>query len=60
MNTDLQATLNSTVDAFTQQQEINARLLKDKEEFVVNFDYVQRERDRYPFKKKLRGEAGEE
>jgi hypothetical protein len=47
MNTELQTTLNSTVDAFAQQQDINARLLKEKEEFIVNFDNIQRERDRY-------------
>lgn len=47
MNTDLQNTLHSTVDALTQQQDINSRLLKEKEEFIISFDTIQRERDRY-------------
>jgi hypothetical protein len=58
MNTELQTTLNSTVDALTHQQDLNSHLLREKEEFVVNFDNVQRERDRYLMNTGGRGGRG--
>ncbi len=46
VNLDLQRTLDATADALTQYKENHARVLREKEEFVMHLDYVQRERDR--------------